>query len=159
MKRTGLPWFSFEIYLKCVNFLRGCMYSPILELKPCFLCPPFLKKGTVRFGWNVHVTNEKSINYRPQRNVMFSEVFLSHSVHMRGAEPAQLQPPRQTPWRQTPCRQTPEAHPLVGAPQEANPLVVTSSCGYCSGWYASYWNAFLFHLIFTLTILLKLFYT
>ena len=39
-------------------------------------------------------------------------------------------------------RQTPplEADPF---PLDADPRVLTSSGGHCSGWYASYWNAFL----------------
>ena len=59
-------------------------------------------------------------------------------------------PPRQTPPRQTPPRQTPPKQtPLDKHP---HPWADTPADGYCSGRYASYWNAFLLT-IFSVIIL------
>ena len=55
------------------------------------------------------------------------------------------------PWMQTPMKtDSHRGRPSQKAELEANtppgcrPLVVTSNGGHCSGWYASFWNAFLF---------------
>ena len=53
-------------------------------------------------------------------------------------------PPGQTPpWADNPQADTPwvDTHPWADTPHIAD--------GYCSGWYPSYWNAFLFGIIFT----------
>ena len=55
--------------------------------------------------------------YRSQGKVMFSEACVIHSVH-RGVR---------------------------AEPPGGSPLVLTSSGGHCSSWYASYWNVFLFY--------------
>ena len=60
------------------------------------------------------------------------------SRHPPGADTPQSRlPPEQTPWEQTPPEQTP---PL----READSGIPSTS-----GWYASYWNAFLFLLNFS----------
>ena len=57
----------------------------------------------------------------------------------RQTPPRQIPPGRQTPV-DTPWQTTPQAgHPQADTPRQ-NPL----ADGYCCGWYASYWNAFLF---------------
>ena len=93
------------------------------------------------------------IYYRPQtklHKVMFLHLSVSHSVHrgeclsqcMLGYTHTPLLG-RQTPHLADPCR-------LGGRPPARCVLgyTVPSACwdrhGYCCGWYASYWNAFLF---------------
>ena len=50
-------------------------------------------------------------------------------------------PPGQTPpWADTPLRQTPQADTPPG---RHLPGRHPRADGYCNGWYASYWNAFL----------------
>ena len=82
--------------------------------------------------------------------------------------PGQVHPPgRYTPWAGTPPAGTPpgQVHPLAGTPlgrctpwagthpRQVPPGRYTPSPhdGHCSGWYASYWNAFL-KLIFLLVM-------
>ena len=62
-------------------------------------------------------------------------------------------PSRQTPypsWADTPCQDTPLGrHPLGRHPLGRHTLPDAN----CSGWYASYWNAFLFFLVFLIAVL------
>ena len=56
-------------------------------------------------------------------------------------------PPGQTPlWADRhPQADTPgQKPPWADTPGQTRPQADTSSNGHCSGWYASYWNAFLF---------------
>ena len=96
--------------------------------------------------------------YRPQRScgkLMFSQasVILFTGGVSAGHPPVRHPPGRhstgQTPTKQTATlgRHTPWAdippgrHPLGRNPLGRHP---PPADGYCSGWYASYWNAFLF---------------
>ena len=82
-----------------------------------------------------------TVRKRSCRKVMFLYLSVSHSVHGGGASdsvyagiplPGRHTIPldRHSPWADAPGRHPPLAD------------------GYCSGWYASYWNAFLFYEIF-----------
>ena len=70
-------------------------------------------------------------------------------VHPQAGTPPAGTPPRYTPWSDTSPgqvhfpRQVHHPYPLAGTP-----LPPTPHDGHCSGRYASYWNAFLFHLNF-----------
>ena len=83
--------------------------------------------------------------------MFFSQGRVSASVHAGIHPPGQIHPP----WPGILPRQTPSPgrHPLVGdTPCPVHAGIHTpppSACwgdrhGYCCGWYASYWNAFLF---------------
>ena len=64
------------------------------------------------------------------------------SVHGGGGDLPQCMLEYHTPWEQTPLDQTPPGSrhpPGADTPQEAD-----TSIRSMSGWYASYWNAFLF---------------
>ena len=91
--------------------------------------------------------------YRPQRScgkVIFSQASVSHSVHSGGVHPRAGTPPGQvhprgrcTPW---------QVHPLGRCtPWAGTPPTPPPHDGHCSGWYASYCNAFL-KLIFLLVM-------
>ena len=76
--------------------------------------------------------------YRPQRScgkVIFSQVSISHSVHGGRGVDLSMHWGRHSPGRHPPCRH----------------LLPTTDV-YCSGQYASYWNAFLFGQIFLQTV-------
>ena len=61
-----------------------------------------------------------------------------HSVHREGGD---LPPDRDSPWTEIP--------PGRDVPLDRDPpLVLTSSGSHRSGWYASYWNAYLFSFSF-----------
>ena len=84
---------------------------------------------------SVPVSISASVNYCPQqscRKVIFSQASVSHSVH-RGCLPQYM-------LGYTPRPGTPPP-PWAGKPP---PGRYTPHDGHCSGWYASYWNAFLF---------------
>ena len=81
----------------------------------------------------------KYYNYRLQQYLRKGYVFTGVCLSTRGrcTPPWQADTPAYAPTRQTPPgRQTPlgRHHPPAD--------------GYCSRWYASYWNAFLFGIIF-----------
>ena len=114
-------------------------------------------------------------NYcRPQRicgKVMFSQACVKNSVqggvsqHALGQTPCWDTPP----WADTPRADTPLGHtplgrhpslgrhtpatpsgqiPLLGTPPSADtPPWADTPPSHCSRWYASYWNAFLLHLV------------
>ena len=68
---------------------------------------------------------------------------------------------RYTPWKVHPREHTPpwKVHPLpLGRymPLKVHPPILTSSGCHQSQWYASYWNAFLLKLCFTLFICYRL---
>ena len=85
--------------------------------------------------------------------VMFLQACVKNSVHRVGDVcvwvGAWCTPPTETPLRQTPppsYRQTPplaDTHPLQADTLLQAPPYQRDS--HCSGWYASYWNAFLFN--------------
>ena len=127
------------------------------------------------FGWqwqNYCIIIVSNI-YRPQRScgkVIFSQASVSHSVHRgkgvsgrhppggQAAPPASRPPPpagRHLPGRHLPGQTIPGADtPLPSAcfythtPAQYMLLYThPHPSGHCSGWYASYWNAFLFGLL------------
>ena len=97
-----------------------------------------------------------TVRKRSCRKVMFSEACVKISVWMGWHPPDRLgrhapagrHPPGQTlPWADTPLGQTPHwADTPLGrhTPGQTPP----AADGYCSRCYASYWNAFLFKIIF-----------
>ena len=84
--------------------------------------------------------------YRPQtklRKGNFLHLSVSHSVHGEGVSAsvhAGIHPPGETPQVDTPWTDTPQADPPWADPPGQTP----PADGHCSGWYASYWNVFLF---------------
>ena len=79
-------------------------------------------------------------SYRPQRScgkVMFLHLSVSHSVYggmgVWQTPPGQIPPKADTPRADTPPGQTPPGRHL---PRQTPPVD-----SYCSGWYASFWNA------------------
>ena len=70
---------------------------------------------------------------------MFSQLFVSHAVTGVGGHALSQE------WRGVGMSGTPqEGTPLEGNPRKVHPPLLTSSGGQRRGWYASYWNAFLF---------------
>ena len=86
-----------------------------------------------------------TVHKRSCGKVMLSEACMKNSVHRRGQIPDTSHPPGRHPsWQDTPTGQTPPGQadtPLGRHPPQARHPQADS---YCSGRYASYWNAFLF---------------
>ena len=126
------------------------------------------------FNWVIYFKVNKTLYYRPQCScgkVMFSQasvILFTEGGVCPGGECVWQTPPRQTPpWAdtltpplarhtpppdrhradtppgQTPPRQTPT---WQTPPSQTPPSRHPPRDGYCSGRYASYWNAFLFYL-------------
>ena len=152
-----------------VTVIRGCARIVLFVYKHKFVCNR-LMRPCMKTRWFIaykvvlihkyyytSTTLDKTCYYRPQRScgkVMFSQVSVILSTggwgvwepppgqtpHLPGQTP---QPPRQTPhWEDTPWADTPgQTPPWADTAPPGRP----PADGYCSGRYASYWNAFLFH--------------
>ena len=83
------------------------------------------------------------------RNEVFSQACVKNSVHRREGVSASvhagIHPPGQTPPGRHPLgRQPPGQTPyLADTPHADTPWADNQPGSHCSGWYISYWNAFL----------------
>ena len=95
------------------------------------------KTAWIGFAWGLLYVMVFTVLKLSCGKVMFSQVCVKNPVHTGEVHTPGQTPP---PWEDTPYQaDTPLA-------RQTPPWADTLQDGYCSGWYASYWNAFLLNI-------------